>query len=254
MIANLMMYARPELAEAHDRLWALIRTELTCLGINSPPHLSQNAPEFDVWTDPTLVLSQTCGMPYRLWLHDRVTLVGTPDYGLEGCAPGEYRSAFVVRADDPRTALDQFEQARFAFNVPFSQSGYAAPHAHCKTHGFWFQNRLQTGAHALSAQAVAEGDADIAALDGVSWRLMQRYAPFSSNLRVLDVTAPTPGLPLITANAQDGGKMFKAVTRALEQQSEQDRALLGINGLVAIPKERYLAVPIPDCEDYSRMP
>ena len=93
MIASMMMYARPQLAGAHDRFWDLIRDELGKRGIGSPKELSQTAEEFEVWTDPALVLSQTCGMPYRLWLHEKVELIGTPDYGLESCPIG---------ADSPR--------------------------------------------------------------------------------------------------------------------------------------------------------
>ena len=254
MIASLMMYARPELAGAHDRFWAMIRDALRDTGIPAPETLSQDAPEFSVWTDPGLVLSQTCGMPYRLWLHRRVTLVGTPDYGLEGCAPGEYRSAIVVRADDPRERVEQFRAARFAFNVPFSQSGFAAPYAHVRPIGFWFQNRLQTGAHRQSALAVAEGRADIAALDAVTWRLLQRFDPVARHLRVLDWTAPTPGLPLITSPRNDGEIVLGAVRGALGSLSPSDRDELGIREVVTIPRECYLAVPNPDGEDYSQMP
>ena len=77
MIASLMMYARPELEAPHARYWQAIRAALAARGIAAPAALSNDAPEFEVWEDPALVLSQTCGMPYRTRLHGRVTLVGT---------------------------------------------------------------------------------------------------------------------------------------------------------------------------------
>ena len=120
MIANMMMYQRPQLADAHARYWALIRAELAKRGIDSPEELSQDAEEFFVWENPELVLSQTCGMPYRTWLHDKVQLVGTPDYGLEGCKAGYYRSPIVVRADDGRDTLIAFKDATFTYNQTFS--------------------------------------------------------------------------------------------------------------------------------------
>ncbi|WP_306155011.1 phosphate/phosphite/phosphonate ABC transporter substrate-binding protein [Roseovarius sp. MMSF_3281] len=245
MIANLMMYARPETEAATARLWALIREGLTARGIEAPETLAQEAGEFEVWTDPDLVLSQTCGMPYRLWLHDRVALVGTPDYGLEGCRPGHYRSAVVVRVDDPRAALGDFREAVFAFNQTFSHSGYAAPYALCSRHGVWFENRVQTHGHRISAQAVAEGRADIAALDGVTWRLMQRHEALPERLRVLCWTGESPGLPLITARGEQVPDLRAAVAQAIEQMNETDRDLLGLRGLVDLPKEAYLSVPNP---------
>lgn len=248
MIANLMMYARPELAQAHDRYWALIRAELSLRGVDSPEELSQEAEEFRVWQSPDLVLSQTCGMPYRLWLHDQVTLIGTPDFGLEGCPPGHYRSAIVVRHDDPRDDVTAFAEARFAFNQTFSQSGYAAPWAHLQPRGIWFDTRVQSHGHLMSARMVSEGEADIAALDGVSWRLMQQYETFASNLRVLEWTTPTPGLPYIAAAGANRRATFDAVAAAIAGLSDEDRAALGIHGLVDIPKSAYLAVPNPDEE------
>ena len=251
MIASLMMYARPELAEAHGRYWQLIRAELAKRGIDNPKTLAQDTDEFEVWNHPELVLSQTCGMPYRLWLHDKVTLVGTPDFAIEGCPPGYYRSAIVVRTDDPRETLEAFAQARFAFNQNFSQSGYAAPYNHLKPRGLWFDDQLQTHGHLISAQWVAAGKADIAALDAVSWRLMQRYEAFARDLRVLEWTEPTPGLPYITAKGADRAATFDAVMAAIASLSNNDRDALGLTGLVEIPKQDYLAIPNPDGIAYS---
>ncbi len=245
MIASLMMYARPELALAHKRYWELIRRNLTAVGINSPMELSQGAEEFSVWKHPELVLSQTCGMPYRLWLHNKVALVGTPDFGISDCPAGYYRSALVVRSDDPRNTIDAFRNGVFAYNQTFSQSGYAAAFSHLRPRGFWFENRLHTQQHILSALAVAERRADIASIDAVSLRLMQKHEGFTDALRVLEWTKPTPGLPLITANGQNAELIFDAVEKAIGQLSVYDKADLGLMGIVKIPTDKYLEVANP---------
>ncbi len=245
LIASMMMYARPQLADAHHRFWQLIRKNLLTVGIDSPPALSQNLDEFDVWNHPGLVLSQTCGMPYRAWLHDKVELVGTPDYGLSDCPAGYYRSALVVRTNDPRQAITDFKDATFAYNQTYSQSGYAAPYWHIKSNGFWFQNRLHTEQHLESAHAVVQSRADIASIDAVTWRLMCAFEDFPKKLRVLDWTKPTPGLPLITSVANNKHDIFIAVEQAIIQLDINDRKLLGIEGLVHISKDDYLAVPNP---------
>ena len=249
MIASLMMYMRPELDAAHARYWGLIRAELSARGVAAPLALSHDVDEFKVWNDPYLVLSQTCGMPYRKWLHDKVTLIGTPDFGVPDCPPGYYKSAIVVRADDTRGALPDFKDVRFAFNQTFSQSGFAAPYAHTKPLGFWFTDRVQSHSHLSSARAVAEGQADIAALDAVSWRLIARYEPFAERLRVLEWTSPTPGLPYIAAAGADQPATFDAVSAAIAALEGPDRAAMGIQGLIPIPKEAYLAVPNPPESD-----
>lgn len=254
MIASLMMYARPELGAAHASLWSLIHTSLADHGIPAPDSLSQSAPEFATWTDPALVLSQTCGMPYRLWLHNRTGYVGTPDYGLPNCPLGYYQSAIVTRADDPRDTLADYATATFAYNVPHSQSGYAAPWAHTKPLGFWFQNRLQTGAHSASAAAVASGQADIAALDAVTWRLLQRYDKRAETLRVLDWTTPTPGLPLITAKSRDTATIHTATAQAITALDPNHRTALGLRGLTKLDPHSYHSVPNPTDQDYSQQP
>lgn len=245
MIASLMMYARPELESATRRYWSLIRAHLAEGGIDAPADLSNTAEEFSVWEAPDLVLSQTCGMPFRQRLHGHVTLIGTPDFGLEGCAPGYYRSAIVVRGDDVRDRLEDFRQARFVYNQRISQSGYAAPYAHAQALGGWFETRLQSHGHLNSARMVAQGQGDIAAIDAMTWRLITRYDGFAKDLRVLDWTAPTPGLPYITAKGAQAGAIASAVRSAIAALDKADREMLSLQGLVAIPEADYLAIPNP---------
>lgn len=245
MIASLTMYARPELAPALDVFWRTIRDQLKVRGIDAPAYLSQQAEEFSVWENPALVLSQTCGMPYRIRLHPSVQLVGTPDYGLEGCPAGYYRSAIVVRADDPRDGLAAFSQARLTYNMAHSQSGFAALYAHAAPYGFWFRSRLRSGSHLASARMIAEGQADIAALDAQTWRLIQRYEPWAGALRVLEYPPPTPGLPLITGPKQDPDQMRDAIRAAIEEMPDKVRGMLDLKGLVAIPSSAYMAIPNP---------
>lgn len=246
MIASLMMYQRQQLIAAHNRYWTLIRAHLAKTGIDSPETLSQDAEEFFVWRHPQLILSQTCGMPYRTWLHQNVNLVGTPDYGIDGCPSGYYRSALVIRDDDQRQSVDEFKDAVFAYNQTYSQSGYTAPYWHIKPKGYWFQNKLHAHQHLESARAVAEGRADIAALDAVSWRLIAKYEPFAQTLRVLEWTEPTPGLPLITSSHGDAEVLFHAVEAAISNLTDKDRSDLGLQGIVRIAKSNYLAVENPD--------
>lgn len=244
MIASLMMYLRPELVHAHDRYWTLIRQELGARGIDAPREMANDADTFGVWQHPQLVFSQTCGMPYRTKLQDTVTLIGTPDFGLEGCAPGYYRSAVVVRADDARDGIAAFKEARFVYN----QTGYAAAYAHLAEYGFWFHNRVQSNEHRVSAQMIAAGTADIAMLDAVTWRLIERHDEYAQKLRVLEWTLPTPGLPYIAAKGVDRAAMFEAVAAAIDALSSEDRAALGLQGLINIPKAAYMAVKNPPAD------
>jgi len=235
------MYDRPALRDAHDRLWRGVRTRLG----EGPETLARGGDPWDHWLSPGLVLSQTCGYPYRARLHGRVALVGAPDNRLPDCPPGYYCSVFVARAGDPRRDPAGFATARLAYNEALSQSGWAAPQSYARARGFAFCDTLRTGTHALSAAAVAEGRADLAALDAVTWRLMRRHDPLAAALREIGRTPPTPALPYITAIARDPAPVLAALADAIAALPPDDRDTLSLYGVVPVPNRAYLAVPNP---------
>lgn len=250
MIASLAMYDFGPAMAANDRLWALIRDGMRAQGLPAPEALTRGeAAYWPAWQSPDLTLSQTCGYPFRARLHDKVTYIGTPDYGVEGAAPGHYRSVFVVRRDDPRQTLADFDGAAFAYNEALSQSGWAAPQNHAAKLGLRLPPALQSGGHRHSARAVAEGRADIAALDAVTHALLRGDEPAMAHLRVIDRTDPTPGLPLIAGPGAPADRLFDCVAKAIADLPAEDRAALHLNGLVRIPQASYLAVPNPPSPD-----
>jgi len=237
------MYDRGEIRPATDRLWSATARRLRVAGIEAPAGLIRGAPLWDIWRSPDLLLAQTCGLPYRARLHRRVALVATPDYGLPGCPPGHYRSVIVARAgEDPARARPG---PRLAYNDGLSQSGWAAALDWAKARGLSFPALIETGGHAASVLAVAEGRADVAAIDAVTWRLLWRHEPATAALREIALTEPVPGLPLITAAARDPAPLAEALGAAIAGLPEEDRAALGVLGLTRIPSARYLALPIP---------
>lgn len=244
MIAGLPMYDRAETRAANDRLWAAIRRELG----HGPKRLSRGTDPWRLWLDPGLVLAQSCGLPYRTRLHSRVTLIGAPDHHLPGCAPGQYNSVFVTRRGDA-AAVEAYGERRLAYNEVGSQSGWAAPQAHAAERGFAFTRFVRTGAHRESARAVAEARADIAALDAVSWALIRRFDDFAGALQEIARTTPTPALPFIAAAGSDRARLFAAISAAIAALPAEDRSLLHLHGLVAIPADAYFSVVTPPGPD-----
>jgi ABC-type phosphate/phosphonate transport system substrate-binding protein len=246
MIASLGMYDRAEAQPANDRLWALIRDGMRSSGLHAPKALTRGAGAYwDAWQSPDLTLSQTCGLPYRAKLHDRVTLIGTPDYGVAGCPPGYYRSYFVARVEDERSDWTEFDGATLAFNEELSQSGWAAPQNHAASHGLSLRPHVQSGGHLLSARAVSEGRAEIAAIDAVTWTMIARWEGFAKTLKVVGQTDPTPGLPYIAAKGTDPAILFPIIAKAIAALSQADRDTLCLRGVVQIEPATYLAIPIP---------
>ena len=242
MIAGLPMYDRPELRDTHDRFWAAIRANLGF----GPKRLNSPTDMASFWQSDDLLFGQTCGMPYRTFLHDRVQLVGTPDYGIEGCPPGYYRSAVIVHADSEIREFGELAKKRIAYNEALSQSGWAAIIAEMENADMRPSRGLQTHAHINSAQAVSKKLADYAAIDAHTWALMCRYQPdLTLTLRVVHWTAPTPALPYICAMRFDAQAIFHAVENALNALPPSDSETLGIRGIIKIAKQVYLDVLTP---------
>lgn len=245
MIAALPMYDRPETAAANDRLWAGIRDRLRAGGIAAPDGLSRDRPLRDIWADPALLLAQTCGLPFRRGLCGGAVYVATPAYDLPDCPPGWYRSVLVARAPAAPGSLLRWRGARLAVNDAESQSGHAAPQTLAALHGFRFAELVFTGAHRASARAVAEGRADIAALDAVSWAMIRRWDPFAADLVAVARSLPGPGLPLIAAPGRPVATLAGAVAAAIGALDPADRDALLLAGLARLDPAAYRRVPDP---------
>ena len=247
MIASLPMYDRPETASALDRLWVNFRDAWP----GAPAGLTRDGNPWNHWRHSELLLSQTCGLPYRARLHGSVQLVGAPVHDLP-CLEGRYFSTIIVRADDNRTTLAEFAGTRPAINDPLSQSGWAALDAKAREHGFHFFAPVITGSHAASAHAIANRVADIAAIDTVSWKYIKEFDGLEAALKEIGHTRPTPALPYITARTQDARKVFDTLRNAIQNLEDADRRLLCLKGLARVHARDYLELPMPAAP--SRMP
>lgn len=245
-LASLPMYDRAEIAGATNALWSTIRDALRADGIEAPEKLTRAGSLWDHWRHPELVLSQTCGLPYRKALHDSVTLVGTPDFGLPGCPPGYYNSVILMRPDDERIESTDWPELTLALNDSVSQSGWGAAVETAQARDTRFGGHVETGAHRASVRAVIEGRADICFVDAHTWRLMTQWDSLAPKVVEIGRSAPTPGLPLISAPGADAERLAAAVRRAIEHLPEDDRRTLGLTGLTWVPPEAYLAREIPE--------
>ena len=176
--------------------------------------------EFDLetlWRHPAMLLTQTCWGPMiETDLQSHVRVVAQPDYSaFEGGQGPFYSSAVIMRAKRAATLapadgsavlpLDLLRGARFAFNDLHSRSGRLGLKADLEAGGEGlsiFAGLMHTGGHRLSIRAVAEGAADVAAIDCRSWALALLHEPGAKDLRAVGWTKRRMGLPLISATAQ----------------------------------------------------
>ena len=226
--ACLPMYDWPEERGAVDAFWAAIRRRS---GLELPENLTRPADEaalFALWRDPSLVFAQCCWGPISLGLVPGLRVLAQPDYSATPGGRGRfYRSALVAREGDavpvpdgPGAVIPKAVTGvgMLAANARHSMSGWLAlcedadtlrertPPTR-RTGGEVAETDrieiIETGGHRASIRAVAEGRADLAAIDCRTWALALRHEPCARDLVVVGWTAERPGLPYVSGAATD---------------------------------------------------
>jgi hypothetical protein len=218
-IAALPMYDYPELATAHDALWSALAERLVAAGVSDAPlKLTRSLNHFDTWRHPGLLLGQGCEYPLAKSFAGCMRLVATPRYAVPGCDGPRYRSAIVVRAEDSAETLGDLRHRRCVVNEPDSNSGMnllraaVAPIARGVR---FFESVSLSGSHRRSVEMVMGGQADVAAVDCISFAHIQRLQPATAAaLRILCWTPASRSPPFITGIATDDAT-FQVLRSAL---------------------------------------
>lgn len=231
------MYAHPALTGAVAAWWEGLRGHLAVAGLAGVPEALTEPGDLTAhWRDPRLLLSQTCGRPYRHALADAVQIVATPCYAAAGCDGADYRSFLVVRADDGAQSPADLAGRTVAVNAWDSHSGDTALRcmvaaATAPGEPFFARARV-TGSHRASLVAVAASETDCAAVDSVVWAIVGRHEPdIAGALRVIAESDAVPGLPLVSALATPADDMVRlrdglAAAFADDALADTRRALL----------------------------
>jgi ABC-type phosphate/phosphonate transport system substrate-binding protein len=238
LIAALPMYDGPGTAHANDAIWAAIAVRLRERGVAAPERLTRGGDLASLWRSPNLVFGQTCGYPYVKDLRNSVALIAAPEYDFPGCEGVAHRSFLVRRPGDPRRSLEAYRGGVAALNAWDSNSGMnlfraaIAPLAGGRT---FFGAVVVTGSHQRSVEAVAEGRADLAAIDCASFALMKRLRPnLVAGVAVVAESPSSPGLPFIMSGRLPEATLASLREALFDVLADPDlaeaRATLGLKG------------------------
>jgi len=209
MIASARMYSwSPSLAAAWHRLldWVASRAgvSMTVMDQADPTSLDE------LWQRPDLGCAFMCGYPWAL-RRDKPRLLAAPvaSPARYGGRP-VYVTDFIVKADGPcRTLADTFG-GRIAFSTEHSHSGYNAPRYHLLRYRsperpVLYREVLGPFVRQRPClDAVVDGRAEVAAIDGYGLDLLAKHAPaVAGRVRVVETTIPAPSAPLVAASGVD---------------------------------------------------
>jgi ABC-type phosphate/phosphonate transport system substrate-binding protein len=238
LIASLPMYDFPWIAAANDALWASIAARLSEAGVRAPKGLTRGGDLATLWRHSGLIFGQTCGYPYVTALKETVTLIAAPEYSFPGCEGASHRSFLICQAADPRRALDEFRGRVAALNAYDSNTGmnlFRATIAPIAGGAPFFSSIALTGSHQASVAAIAEGKADLASIDCVSFALLERRHPkLVDRVAIVAESPPSLCLPFI-ASARLPAPTIAAVREALftalaDPNLADVRVTLGLTG------------------------
>ena len=245
--ASFPWYDLDEMRPATDALWRSLAAALEARGVSGVPSELDRVRPHGTDAFGECLFTQTCGYPLFTTARDQFTVLGAPWYDVAGCSRAFHRSFVVVRAGSLARTLADLRGTRFAINERDSNSGMNLPRrlfAPLAARGRFFGDVVVTGAHAASALAIAEGAADCAAIDCVTFALLARYRPaLVRELRVVGETDATPTPPLVTARATDAetvSALRAAIGDALRDPALADvRAALFLSGITFCDAAAY---------------
>ncbi|MDH3634786.1 MAG: PhnD/SsuA/transferrin family substrate-binding protein [Gammaproteobacteria bacterium] len=171
--------------------------------------------------DPALFFGHTCGYPLMIHLKNRLSPFCAPIFDVPGTEGKLYSSRFIVGANSGIALLDNCRDKVAAINAPDSNSGmnvlrYAI--SNLNPAGQFFSRVITTGSHLHSLEAVVSQQADIAAIDCVSYQLIEDCRPdLVDQVRSIGFSIKTCGLPLVIpgSDSTDTEKLIDNLNRAL---------------------------------------
>jgi len=203
-----------------------------------------------VLRDPGLFFGHTCGYPLMKHLQDAVTPFCIPVFNVAGVSGNLYSSRIIVAADADISSLADCRNRIAAINSSDSNSGMNVfRHAIAKLNPTtpFFASTINSGGHLHSLTAVAEGRADVAAIDCVSFQLIEdRWPELTARVRSIGDSVKTCGLPLVLPKSNlastSTGDILTTLNEALNQIDPRVKQRLRLSHFESVNLDDYQGI------------
>ena len=252
MIAALPMYDFAPVRHATDAWWQGLANALRLQGFdNVPTTLSRERAE-RAWRQRDLLFGQMCGYPLIRLHGARPKLIATPCYTAPGCDGPNYSSVIVVHAESRAESMEDLRGQVAAINGLDSHSGchvlrsMVAPLA--SRGSKFFGRQIITGSHAGSLEAIEMREADVAAIDAVTFGLIKRSMPEAlGGFRILGRTPRAPAPPYVTRSTMTKDEVERLRDALVDALSDvhlaacRDELMIGGAKILGIEKYEQIA-------------
>ena len=148
-------------------------------------------------------LAFVCGLAYVVWGGATEPLVAPVLTDERYKGEPIYFSDVVVRCDSGFHSFADLRNASWVYNEPYSQSGFGIVRSHLARCGYgdsFFRRETEVGSHEAALHLVAEGEADVAAIDShVLATFLPSHPRLDGRLRAIHTLGPSPIQPLVAA-------------------------------------------------------
>ena len=199
---------------------------------------------------PSLWFGHTCGYPLITRLRDTLAPINVPIFDVAGCDHKFYSSYLIVPANSKINSLQDCRGLRAVINACDSNSGMnVLRHAASKFNrqGSFFSAIQVSGSHLQSLTEVANHRADIAAIDCISYRLIEDAWPeLSLRVRSIGLTEKTCGLPFVMPRSMadncNTDSIAEYLNQALLQLNDGHRKALHLKGFENVDIDEYQGI------------
>jgi len=186
-----------------NAFWSALRPYFVAAGLTDVPALLDRERPYGVDPSGECLFTQTCSYTLFTTAKNQFQVLGSPAYTALGCKATSHTSFIVTRDTAYIERLEDLRDKTFAINEMNSNSGMNLPrHVFSRGHknGQFFSKVVVSGSHLLSADMVSTGRADGAAIDCITFGLLQRYRPAAvARLRIIAETPDSRTPPFVTS-------------------------------------------------------
>jgi ABC-type phosphate/phosphonate transport system substrate-binding protein len=204
--------------------------------------------------DDHLFIGHTCGYPLMKRLKNKLSPFCVPVFDAPGCHGLYNTSLFIASVNSKIQSLRDSYRGVAAFNGRDSNSGMnvfrhaVALLAQEKGRGQkFFSHLIESGSHKQSLIEVAEGRADVSAIDSVSFALIADAWPaLASDIRTIGYSVKTCGLPFVMPNSRlkitNPKRLTLQLNKALSMLPAQHRQSLRLVNFLDIKLSDYESI------------